>query len=168
MKRETRVLKAKSVSSLRRAAGAFNGLDDDGRRTAVLLHLQYAFEMLLKAGLHEEGVRLSDRAAGRSVGYGKCVRLGAEHLALTPKQQGLLRAVDALRDDEQHWISDVSEGLLYVHARPAATLVDDLLQDCFDEALADHLPERVLPISTSPPTDLQAWRSTAPTAASVP
>lgn len=51
VRRDTRTLKAKAVASLRRAAQAFNGLDDDGRHTSDLLHLQHAFEMLLKAGL---------------------------------------------------------------------------------------------------------------------
>jgi len=154
LKRETRRLKAKAVASLRRATAAFNGLEDEGREATVLLFLQHAFEMLLKAGLHQRGVRLFDQARGRSIGFEKCVRLGYEHLDLTEDQAGLLRTIDALRDDEQHWLGELSEGLLYVHARAAITLFDDLLQAVFGERLAAHLPERVLPISTRPPSDL--------------
>ena len=54
---------------------------------------------------------------------------------------------DVLRDDEQHWFNDVSEGLLYLHARAAVTLFDELLFRAFKERLADHLPTRVLPVS---------------------
>jgi hypothetical protein len=82
------------------------------------------------------------------------VRLSQEHLKLSPEQTGLLRALDALRDDEQHWLAEVNEGLLYVHARAAITLFDQILHDVFDERLADHLPDRVLPIATRPLTDV--------------
>ncbi len=34
------------------------------------------------------------------------------------------------------------------------TLFRDILNDLFDQELASHLPSRVLPVSTSPPTDL--------------
>ena len=68
----------------------------------------------------------------------------------------MLRAIDALRDDEQHWFNDVSEGLLYLHARAAVTLFDDLLFRAFKERLADHLPTRVLPVSTEAPQDILA------------
>jgi hypothetical protein len=154
LKRETRRLKAKAVASLRRATAAFNGLEDEGREATVLLFLQHSFEMLLKAGLHQRSVRLFDQARGRSIGFEKCVRLGYEHLDLTEDQAGLLRTIDALRNDEQHWLGELSEGLLYVHARAAVTLFDDLLQAVFGERLAAHLPQRVLPISTRPPADL--------------
>lgn len=156
-KRIPQLLKSKAISSLRRATAAYNGVDDDGRQTAVLLHLQHACEMLLKAALRERGVNLFDRTegrVGRSIGFEKCVRLAREHVGLTDDELGTLRAVDNMRDDEQHWIAIVSEGLLYLHARACVTLFDEILVDVFDERLADHLPERVLPISTRPPADM--------------
>jgi hypothetical protein len=158
VRKASRILKDKSLASLRRATAAYNGVDDDGRQTTVLLMLQHACEMLLKAGLREKGVNLFDRTAsrsiGRSVGYEKCVRLSSEHLKLAEEQQGTLRAIDSMRDDEQHWIADVDEGLLYLHARAVITLVDEVLAAVFSERLADHLPSRVLPISTDPPADI--------------
>lgn len=83
---------------------------------------------------------LSERTLGRSIGYEKCVRLGREHLGLSEEQCGTLRAIDAMRDDEQHWIAEFSEGLLYLHARAGVTLFDEILGDVFDERLADHCP----------------------------
>jgi hypothetical protein len=154
MQRDARLLKGKAVSSLRRCARAFNDFDDDGRTTTVLLHLQHAFEMLLKAALVESKVRLFDKAKGRSISFEKCVRLAPEHLRLTDAQCGLLRAIDAVRDDEQHYFGDLSEGLLYAHIRGGVTLFADLLDSAFGEKLADHLPTRVLPISTDPPADI--------------
>jgi len=42
-----RILRAKSLDSLRTGVAAFNTLDDRGRMTTVLLGFQHAFEMLL-------------------------------------------------------------------------------------------------------------------------
>ena len=73
LKRETRRLKGKAVASLRRATAAFNGLDDDGREATVLLFLQHAFEMLLKAALHQGVCGCSiGRGAARSVSRSAC------------------------------------------------------------------------------------------------
>jgi hypothetical protein len=154
MRRESRLLKSKALASLRRAANSFNSLDDDGRQTSVLLHLQHALEMLLKAALREKGVHVFDKSTGRSVGFKKCLHLAPEHLRLSEEQCGLLRTIDALRDDEQHYFGDLNEGLLYVHVRGAFTLFDEILDGVFGERLADHLPGRVLPISTEPPADI--------------
>jgi hypothetical protein len=49
---------------------------------------------------------------------------------------------------------DISEGQLYVHVQSGVTLFRDLLKTVFRQELATHLPIRVLPVSTSPPTDL--------------
>jgi hypothetical protein len=155
LRRETRMLKEKSLASLRRAAAAFNDFDEVGRVAAVLLHTQHAFEMLLKAGLVQHKVRVFDKRDGRSLGFEKCVNLAIEHLGLSESEAGTARAIDALRDDEQHWLTDCSEGLLYLHLRAGVTLFDDLLQRVFDDRLVNHWPHRVLPISAEPPRDVQ-------------
>lgn len=155
LRRETRILKDKAISSLRRATAAFNSYEDDGRVTTVLLHLQHAFEMLLKAALVQRRVRVFDPRLGQSIGFEKCVNLGLEHLRLSDEEAGTLRTIDAFRDDEQHWYNQLSEGLLYAHARAVVTLFDDLLQREFDDRLANYLPLRVLPISAEPPKDIQ-------------
>lgn len=158
LKQEARVLQRKSVASLTVAMTAFNSPVDTGRATQVLLHLQHAFEMLLKAALVQHGARVFDDALGRSIGFEGCVRQAEQHPAikLSREDAGLLRAIDALRDDEQHWFNEVSEQLLYLHARGGVTLFDALLTAVFNERLADLLPMRVLPVSADPPRDLTA------------
>jgi hypothetical protein len=146
-------LLAKSLASTRRAIGAFNAMDDDGRQTTVLLHLQHAAEMLLKAGLAERRVEIVDRRSGRSIGFATCLNLASEHLHLTAEEVGVLRTVDALRDDEQHFLLTVSEELLFLHVRAAVQVIDQVLQRELGEPLADHLPERGLPITTKPIDD---------------
>lgn len=155
MRRDARMLKKKAVASLRHAMSAFNGLDDDARHTTVLVHLQHAFEMLLKASLHEHHHVVVDKVTGQSLGFKKCLNLATEDLHLEKETAGLLRAIDQLRDDEYHYLGLVSEGILFVHLRAAVTIFDGLLKSVFGEALADHLPARVLPISTEPPENLE-------------
>lgn len=157
LKQESRVLKGKAVSSLTCAVGAFNSPHNTGRVTSVLLHMQHAFEMLLKAALVQTGEKnVFDRETGRSIGFEKCVRLacGSSAIKLEDTDAGTLRAIDAMRDDEQHWFNVVSEQILYLHARAGVTLFDDILERVFAERLATHLPMRVLPVSADPPRDL--------------
>jgi hypothetical protein len=124
----------KSLASMRRAIGAFNGMDDDGRQSAVLLHLQHAAEMLLKAALSEKKVKVFDSRSGRSIGFERCLALGSEHLSVTADQAGTLRTIDALRDDEQHWLGQISEELLFLHVRATIEVLDDVMKCAFGEA----------------------------------
>ena len=64
LKQQARVLKRKALTSFITAAEAFNSPRDDGRVTKVLLHLQHAFEMLLKAALVQAGKPVFDQATG--------------------------------------------------------------------------------------------------------
>jgi hypothetical protein len=156
LRNEARHLRSKALSSMRSAMTAFNSLEEDGRATRVLLHLQHAFEMLLKAALVQDKQPVFDKSTGRSIGFSKCVNLGSmKPIGLSEEEAGTLRTIDAMRDEEQHWYTIVDEGLLYLYARAGVTLFDDILYRVFDERLADHLPLRVLPIGTEPPQDFQ-------------
>lgn len=158
MRATAKTLHGKALSSMRTAMTAFNSPHDDGRPTVVLLHLQHAFEMLLKAALFQRGAKVFDRKSGRSIGFEAAINQSCQlaGFKVTQDEAGTLRAIDALRDDEQHWFNDVSEGLLYLHARAAVTLFDELLFRAFKQRLADHLPNRVLPVSTEAPQDILA------------
>lgn len=156
LRRESRILKSKALASFSHAVAAFNAPQPNGGRvTIVLMSTQHAFEMLLKAALVQQRVEVFDHQDQTSIGFEKCVNLSSEKLRVSPEEAGTLRAICALRDAEQHWYCVVSEGILYTHMRAAVTLFDELLQRAFNERLANHLPERVLPISTQPPRDLQ-------------
>lgn len=151
LRREARTLKGKALCSLRRAVTAFNACEEDGRTTTVLLHMQHAAEMLLKAVLVQKQVRVFDPGKQTSIGFEKCVKLAMQHAKLTAEEAGLLRAIDAFRDAEQHWMIVIPEDVLFLHARGFITILDDLLKRALGDALAAHLPARVLPISTQPP-----------------
>lgn len=127
LKQQTRILRGRGLASLRTPVGAFNSPDDEGRTTRVLLHLQHSFEMLMEAVLVENGVDVFDKKLGRSIGHEACVRAIQQSptIKTSGADAGLLRAVDAMRDGEQHWINDVSEQVLYLHAGAGVTLLDD-------------------------------------------
>lgn len=143
------------MSSLRRGLGSFNSFDEDGRITTVLLHLQHACEMLLKAILVQKGVKVFDGKSSTSLGFSKCANIAQSHCGLLKEEAGVMRAIDALRDSEQHWFVVVPEDMLYLHARGIITVIDDVIKRSFHEALADHLPTRVLPVSTTPATNVE-------------
>jgi hypothetical protein len=147
-KRDARILKSKGIASMKRALVAFNAFDEEGRTTSVLLHLQHAGEMLLKAALVQSG-RCKVFDDGVSIGMKKCLNYAPEHLKSLSAEVGAFRAIDAMRDQEQHWYAHFDEALLFLEVRSFVTAFDDLLGRCFSEKLADHLPLRVLPISTN-------------------
>ena len=136
---------------------AFNGLDEDGRVTNVLLRIQHAFEMLMKAALNQRGVTVFDKKTGKSIGLDKAINLaqGDTKIKLRADEAGLIRTIDAMRDEEQHWYTVVDEAILYMHVRAGVTLFDDLLLRVFEERLGNHIPRRVLPIGAEPPKDFQ-------------
>ena len=119
-RREARTLSNKALASLRCGLGAFNSFHEDGRLTTTLLHLQHASEMLLKAALVQKQIRVFDRQKGTSIGFDKCVNLASQvHTCrLNQSDAGTLRAIDSLRDAEQHWFVVVEEELLYLHVAP--------------------------------------------------
>lgn len=156
LRQEARVLQRKAFSSVTRATSSFNSPVDEGRTTQVLLNLHHAFEMLLKASLVQTGVTVFDKKLGRSIKFDRCVNLAQSSaiIRISRDEAGLLRAVDALRNDQQHWFNEVSEQILYLHTRASITLFDEILQRVFDDRLANHLPLRILPVSTEPLKDL--------------
>lgn len=151
-----RTLRAKALESFRTGVTSFNSLDEDGRMTTVLLSFQHAFEMLVKAALEAKKVPAFDKRSGKSISLEGAIRQcqQTEGIKLTDEEAGTIRALDALRDAQQHWHVIVDEGLLYLNVRAAVTLFDDLLHRVFGERLANHVPARVLPISAEPPQGL--------------
>ena len=73
---------------------------------------------------------------------------------LTADHELQLRALNCLRDAAQHYLLDLSEQHLYIHVQAAFTLFRDVYKAVFDKELNSQLPARVLPISTTPPTDI--------------
>jgi hypothetical protein len=154
LRREAKTLKSKALSSLRRGLSAYNGYDEDGRMTTVLLHLQHACEMILKAALIQKKLSIFDAKSGRSFGFEKCTNLARQYCGLSEEAAGVMRAVDSLRDAEQHWIIFAEEEVIYLHIRALITAIDELLKGVFADSLSNNLPGRTLPVSTVPPRSI--------------
>ena len=76
MKKEARLLKAKSLNSLTLSIEHFNRPWDHGRTDPVLMFIDHSFEMLLKAAiLHRAGIIL-DKGKQNTTGLDECVRRG--------------------------------------------------------------------------------------------
>jgi hypothetical protein len=129
LRQDARHLKVKAISSMGSAMTSFNSPDDDGRVPGSYCISSTRSRCCSKAALVQDRLAVFDKKSGRSIGFERCLR-EARHSArikLTEAAAGTLRSVDAMRDDEQHWYMIVDAGLLYLHARAAVTLFDDLL-----------------------------------------
>lgn len=159
MKGEARLLLEKATDSLLLGIEKFNCPFERGRITSVLISLDHAFEMLLKASILQRGGRIRKRGASETLGFDACVRVGlsdAKVKLLNEEQALTLQMLNGLRDAAQHHLIAIEEAQLYIHAQSAVTLFRDLLKSVFRRDLVDYLPRRILPLSTQTPVDLSA------------
>lgn len=163
MKRECRLLLDKACDSMILAVEHFNRPQEIGRVSTVLILLDHAFEMLLKAAILHNGGKIRERRAKQTIGFDACVRRGLSDGSvkfLSDDQALTLQSINGLRDAAQHHLLDISEGQLYVEAQAGLTLFRDLLSSVFGLYFADRLPARVLPLATQAPTDIETLFAT--------
>jgi len=156
MKRQVRQFRDRAINSLILGIEAFNRPYERGRVEAVLIWLNHAFEMLLKAAIVDRRGSVEDRATGESYTFQKCLNIAQSDLQLLRQDAAMsLSTMNDLRDCAMHNILQLSEQLLYTHAQSAVSRFDELLRAAFAEPLAGYLPDRVLPVSVNPPRDLE-------------
>lgn len=151
MKREVRLLKQKAAASLLLSIEHFNRPWNTGRTDAVLILLDHSFEMLLKAAILHRGGRIREPREKNTIGFDACIRKSHSDAAikfLSQEQVLVLQTINGLRDASQHYLVDLAEPQLYLHAQSGLTLFDDLLRSVFQESVSDIVPDRMLPIST--------------------
>ena len=159
MRRETKVLLAKALDSLALGVELFNRPSDRGRVSGTLIQLDHSLEMLMKAAILHRGGRIRDKGSSETIGFESCVRRSLSEATvqyLSNEQAVVLRALNTLRDAEQHYYLRISEGHLYIQVQSAFTVFRQVLKAVFDQELVQHLPTRVLPVSTTPPLDFAA------------
>ena len=159
MKREAKYLLTKAVDSLVLSVEYYNRPSDRGRVHAVLILMDHAFEMLLKAAIIQRGGKIRKPGENQTIGFSECLGRavsegGVQFLA--GDQEIQLRALNSLRDAAQHYLLDLSEQHFYIHVQAGFTLFSDVYSTVFGEEVNAHLPTRVLPVSTTPPTDISA------------
>ena len=153
------MLLERAADSLVLAIERFNCPWDRGRQEVTLLLLDRAFELLLKAAILHKGGRIRETGEKETFGHDKCVRVclsDAKIQCLTKEQALTIQVINSLRDAAQHYMLDASEQQLYIYAQAGVTLFGDLLRNVFDLDLSGFVPDRVLPVSSTPPQDLHA------------
>ena len=154
--RDVAEIKRRAIDSLVLGIELFNRPHERARPEAVLILLHHAFEMLLKAIVKDRTGAIHPKEGTHTYGFDKCLDIVQQQIGLlSSDERRTLSILDAHRDTAVHYYQEVSEDLLYLLAQAATTLFDSLLAKGLDDHLADHVPERVLPVSTRPPTDLQ-------------
>jgi len=154
---ETKLLFDKSIESLILAIELFNRPSPTARTHAVLMLLDHAVEMLMKAALltrdPKTGIMDPDQprnTIGMKAALNRARSSSTGVRFLTPEQHGLLWSLNLLRGGAQHHLNDPSEEQLYALLQSTVTLIRDILQNIFSVRLDDLLPQRVLPLSTMP------------------
>lgn len=160
MKKEAKLLHARALDSLVMGVDHFNRCWDRGRTEAVLIFLDRAFELLLKAIIVERGGSIRDkRDSTRTVGHDSCLRLcfsDAKVKCLSDEDVVALQNLNSLRDAAQHYIVEPSEGQLYVYAQAAVTTFKRLAADALGLDIGAEVPDRMVVVSASPPQDFGA------------
>lgn len=157
MNRESKALLTRSLDSLHLSIELFNRPWDRGRREGVLIFLDRAFELLLKAVLAKKNRALREESSKETFGFDKCVRvcLSDSRVKCISEDEAIpLQIINSLRDAAQHYLLELSESQLYLYAQAGVSLYKRLLRDEFRKELTDYFPERVLPVSSTPPKDL--------------
>lgn len=162
MKKEAKHLYSKAIDSLVLSIELFNRPNDTARVHGVLIMMDHSFEMLLKAAILHNGGKIKEKRATQTIGFETCVRKAfsdGEIKFLNEDEVLTLQSFNGLRDAAQHYTLEISEQHLYFQAQSGLTLFRDIVKRVFDIDLKEGLPVRVLPLSTSPPTDIQAFFS---------
>jgi hypothetical protein len=109
----------------------------------------------MKAIIYQRTGKIKEKKEEYTYGFKKCVTMLKDQLHIIDENQELnLNTINDLRDSAMHYVIYLSEETLYLYSQSGITLYDDLLNSQFEKTLRDYLPERVLPISTNPPTDI--------------
>lgn len=146
-----------SIESLTLAVELFNRPAELARTHSVLMLLQHAFEMLLKAAILQKTGSIHEREQRYTYGFDRCLAVAEQQLnVISPDDRATLSILDAQRDQAAHYYVNMSEDVLYVHAQSGVTLFAAIIRRAFGIALAERLPGRVLPVSIRPPRDLVA------------
>ena len=154
MKKEAKILVGKAINSLILSIEHFNRPWDQGRPETVLILLDHAFELLLKAAILHRGGKIRKKRENQTIGFDECIRVAIPLKIIDTEQALTLQTINSLRDAAQHYILQISEQLLYFQAQMGLTLFKDILKGTFQKDIVKELPKRVLPLSTTPPSDI--------------
>lgn len=160
MKKEAKHLFKKAIDSLILSIEIFNRPNETARVHSVLILMDHSFEMLLKAAIVEKGGKIKQKNKGETIGLEACLRkaLSDNDIKFLSEDEVLtVQSLNGLRDAAQHYLLELSEQHLYFQAQTGLTLFRDISKRVFDIDLKTYLPIRVLPLSTTPPANINSF-----------
>ncbi len=122
MRKEAKILVGKAINSLILSIEHFNRPWDQGRPETVLILLDHAFELLLKAAILHRGGKVRKKRENQTIGFDECIRVAIPLKIINTEQALTLQTINSLRDAAQHYILQISEQLLYFQAQMGLTL----------------------------------------------
>ena len=160
MKRETKQLLERAIDSALVAVDHYNRVWDRGRTEAVLIFLDRAFELLMKAIIIERGQKIAHKrdrslSISSSEALRKCVS-GAGLQCISEEQAISIQNLKLLRDAAQHYIISISEGQLYVFAQSGISIFLVMLKNEFSLKQGETFPARLNLVSAAVPSDFSA------------
>ena len=148
-------LRRRALESIQLAIELFNRPHECARPETVLILLHHSFEMLLKSLIVGRTGTAIDEKRGYSYMFDTCLCMAEEQLDLiTNDHRKFLSILDANRDSATHYYQFVPEPILYVLAQASVSLFNELIRKSTGRGLLAFLPNRVLPISATPPQQL--------------
>lgn len=158
MKKKTKQFLERSINSFLLSIEFFNRPYENGRVEAVFIMLDHSFEMLMKAIIYEKTGKIREKRKKYNYDYKRCINVLKDTLNLINENQAIIfNVINDLRDSAMHHIISLSEEFFYFYAQAGVTLFNDILSKQFIKPLKDYLPERVLPISTNPPSNIDVF-----------
>lgn len=114
--------------------------------------------MLLQSVIYQNRGTIHEPKSNITYRFDKCLAVARSDLGILTEDAVInLTILYGYRDCAMHHLLYMSEECLYINAQSAVSIFDEILQKSFDERLADHLPSRILPISTNPPTEMNLF-----------
>jgi hypothetical protein len=148
-------LLAKAEESLIISIEIFNRPWNMGRIESFLILFDHSFELLLKAAIIHKGGNISKKGRNETIGFDQCVRSAIGYKIIDEEQALVIQTINGFRDAAQHYILDISEQHLYLQSQAGFTLYCNVLQNIFNKDIGKELPKRVLPLSTTPPLEIE-------------
>ena len=145
--REVRALLDKSCDSLYLAIELYSRPQERGRNPTVVMLLAHACEMLLKAAMTLRGADIWQRSRQQTLSFRLCVDFAvtdSEQRFVEHTEGLVLRALVLVRNQEQHYLAEVTERALAVLLTWSVGVFGSILRREFQYDLSEVVPVRAV------------------------
>lgn len=146
--REVRALLDKACDSFYLAIELYSRPQERGRNPTITLLLAHAFEMLLKAGMRQRGADIWRVNQEETLTFRQCTDFAvtdSEQRFVEHSEGLVIRALILVRNQEQHYLTEVTERALAVLMAWSIGAFGGILQREFQYELSEVVPMRAIP-----------------------